>query len=49
MAPPAAAAANFKLDKKGMMDGIDNDDDDEDEDDEGNLDAYGRVWNRRSC
>ena len=45
MAPPAAAAANLTLDKKGMMDGIDNDD----EDDEGNLDAYGRVWNRRSC
>ena len=40
MAPPAEAAANLKLDKKGMMDGIDNDDDD-DEDDEDSLDKKG--------
>ena len=42
MAPPAAPTANLKLDKKGMMDGIDDDDDDEeDEDDEGNVDKRG--------
>ena len=36
MAPPAAATANLELDKKGMMDGIDEDEDDEDEDEDNN-------------
>ena len=41
MASTAAPTANLMLDKKGMMDGIDDEDEDDDDYDQGNVDKRG--------